>query len=824
MNPIYKFTLSANGGTERAAFPVYRDDLAKEYELQSNQEFYRAKLSGKLSFVRDDYNFIVSQTFDTQFGLKIFISYDAGETWTEYWKGQFWKTDCEFDNDNKNLTVTPTVVDQYTNILAGIEKEFNLIELAPEIVPVNLDKRPMLQFYVPGTTVVGCYLSGMWWEQQCEATNDFDVLYNTCHFYLSQDNVIAEITQSGTPTLPKSLFGTSAQGHWLDGYSMKSQGYELVIAPDGIGNYDYTIQDVATHTPLWAKKTTLEPTPNYSVQLNAVSGSGATGTVDVYVRLFQIFSRLVCDKETQDTYDYSTEDIVPNNRNYRYVIQANCDSAILLSSYFSQNPTEWGLFQPGAYFMEPPIWIGKLYPIARNWWGSFSLWLNPIQIPAGFDTDFREAYTLRDSFPIASVISVLLGQIAPELTHEETTDYSQFLYGTNPITQLDQRILITPKSNVISLGYDQPAQKAPTTLQQVMNMLRDCFRCYWFIDNDNKFRIEHISYFMNGGTYTPGDPVFSYDLTTEQNTRNGKKLAFGTSKFKFDKPEMAARYQFGWMDDVTQLFEGNPIDIVSKYVNPENIQQIDVANFTSDIDYILLNPGEISKDGFVLLSATGKLLALNQFTFANNTLIGASPAGTPFESMLTPLSTRITNTVLISINGSLSFSMPSGYEMRVWEFDINGNYTGTSTAWVTEYSGNNVVKVAITIRHSDGSDISTTDIPNVFLSINGGIKLPYDNITIDGLDHNLQNVYVAFVILQIYYFFDMPAKYFKYNGIQVQASGIKKLKTQTIKFPCLTDPDMKQLIKTYLGKGTIQKLSINLSSRNANATLKYDTE
>jgi len=40
----------------------------------------------------------------------------------------------------------------------------------------------------------------------------------------------------------------------------------------------------------------------------------------------------------------------------------------------------------------------------------------------------------------------------------------------------------------------------------------------------------------------------------------------------------------------------------------------------------------------------------------------------------------------------------------------------------------------------------------------------------------------------------------------------------------LYDPDMVKLIKTQLGNGTIQKISINLSSRNAKATLKYDTE
>ena len=47
--------------------PIYKDDLAKEYELETNQRFYRAKLSGKITFVRDDYDYINRQSFDNEF-------------------------------------------------------------------------------------------------------------------------------------------------------------------------------------------------------------------------------------------------------------------------------------------------------------------------------------------------------------------------------------------------------------------------------------------------------------------------------------------------------------------------------------------------------------------------------------------------------------------------------------------------------------------------------------------------------------------------------------------------------------------------------------
>ena len=62
------------------------------------------------------------------------------------------------------------------------------------------------------------------------------------------------------------------------------------------------------------------------------------------------------------------------------------------------------------------------------------------------------------------------------------------------------------------------------------------------------------------------------------------------------------------------------------------------------------------------------------------------------------------------------------------------------------------------------------------------------------------------------------------NGVTQTVHGVKKLKTQTIKFPLLANVDLMKLVKTELGNGVIQKLSLNLSSRGANATLRYDTE
>lgn len=58
--------------------PIYKDDLAKEYELETNQRFYRAKLSGKITFVRDDYDYINNQSFDNEFCIALKRAMTAG--------------------------------------------------------------------------------------------------------------------------------------------------------------------------------------------------------------------------------------------------------------------------------------------------------------------------------------------------------------------------------------------------------------------------------------------------------------------------------------------------------------------------------------------------------------------------------------------------------------------------------------------------------------------------------------------------------------------------------------------------------------------------
>lgn len=734
MTPKYRFFLKiGEDGTRHPVCPNYKDDLTLDYELETNQRFYRAKLSGKINFVRADYDIINNAPFDSEFFLYIVKNDDWGQTYKQYYKAKFMKTDCTFNDDDKLVTVQPETIDQYNDVLAGLEKEYNLIELAPQIEFLTIRKRPLIQIYSPGDSIVSCFLGGTNWEQDANATTDQKALIGTYHFALC--NILKEIyitPNNGSPAIISGLYtGRMVTGSSVDTFQGKlypelNVNYYIYIAQKRVGGLPIgavavEIRKQSDDTAMFRyTKTSTSPFDTLEFDLTAVEGSGAKGKMHASMKSYNIYARYLLDVEKIDnlnTYPLPSEDIVDNNRNYRRVIGYAIDVAFI-SNNFSDTPTEWGLADNGKYFAPPySIYGQKFYPIARSTWRYASLWFGFYLFDWILEENARKAYTLRDAFTLSSCINVLLKEFAPGITHEATPEYSQFLYNTNnPISGQSFKLLISQKSNIINGEYKTPAQKAPITLQQIMTMLRDIYKCYWYIE-DGKFKIEQVSWFRNGGSYGY-NPIIDYDLTQLENVRNGKKITFATSEYSFDKVEMPERYQFEWMDDVTTPFEGLPIEITSKYVTAGKNEEINISNFTSDIDLMLLDPGAISSDGFALFAAV----------------------------------------------------TPSG---------------------------------------------------------GGQLELPFTKQTVDGVEYFLQNGYLAFINIQpTYWVYDMPARNFKINNSPDYAmGGLERKKKQTLNFPAgTTDPNPMQLVKTYIGNGQVDKLSVNLCSRNIKATLKYDTE
>lgn len=326
--------------------------------------------------------------------------------------------------------------------------------------------------------------------------------------------------------------------------------------------------------------------------------------------VYHIYRRLLCDVDSvedsegiKNTYDLPSDDFVTDNRNYKKCIGLT-GGMFFCTSRAVDKPTRYGLNDYGQYFTNEFIpssaGIGRPLPISRNSWANASLWYVYDSYYSLFEERLRKQYTLKDSYSIAAAIKVLLKEIDPTLQHEATAEYSRFLYDTTaPMSMARFYVHITQKTNILKGEYDQPAQKAEVSLEDIMKMLRDCFRCYWYIE-DNKFKIEHISFFMRGGSYSYNANI-QLDFTKLVDQFNKKLSSYFQSEVEYDKTDLNQRYEFGWMDDVTDLFGGVTIDVKSNYIQKDKTEEINISQFSSDVDYMLFNPSNFSDDGFALL-------------------------------------------------------------------------------------------------------------------------------------------------------------------------------------------------------------------------------
>lgn len=944
-------------GSQVAASPVYGGNLALNYEMEQGQKFFRAKLNGKLTFYREDYDTIIAAPFGTVFYLYMEKSTDpAGLTFAPYYKSKFTITDCTVNLDDRIITVQPQTTDQYDEVLAGMDNEYNLISLTPAMNSVQASKRPLVQVYEAGADIINNYIAGTSWEQSCTANanknelghkfwfgidtiftkidvNDSqnyaagyfnttgnlvenaDYIHSTDYIPVQKDDVVTwefgtqlemmnptEImtgsffyTQGDvrsnssfsiykyavSPNSVYSFSGTHSSSVnipfvcWYDAngnfirlentqyagvtytdyimtapsnaafawfnirngeypttYNFKKQigmPSACLIEYDNAGNViDYWTgnansgsmaitmanDNVATvrasflnsykanarvlvnneevYRPLdnigfngtYSGKvvrtgvrtegvTTYEEynatfendggATDYCIEYNLYvragyyedwwygtinvkrraggttvteathrfmsqtfnsgwySFSGSSGGFSAYIDNIYMMARWLTDAESVEgitLYELPVDDIAGENRNYHRVAQVSV-GCCYVSNEVSAVPNEYGIAEDtGTYYFAPPSSLsGEWYmPIAQSQWSNrVSYWFAYHSVFQLLEQKGVAAYTLRNAYPLWSCLSVLLAATGSSVTFQGTSAYSEFLYSErNPLSGELVKLFVTPKSNILAGDYSIPAQKAMTTLGQFLDMLRNVYQLYWFIDSDNRLRIEHIRWFKNGGSYS-GSPSVGIDLTETVERRNGTPWAYGVNEYTYEKEEMPQRYQFEWMDDERIPFKGEAIELLSPAVTEGKVENVSVGNFSSDIDYMLLNPSVFSQDGFALLGATG-----------------------------------------------------------------SGN------SW----------------------------------------SVPFITYTQAGVTITLQNGYLSFFSLQpTYWVYDLPAKTAKINGIVYSLSYVSRRKQQRVTIPLgISDPDFLKLVKTNMGDGEIRAVSIPLSSRVAQFTLNYDTE
>lgn len=617
--PKYKFYIQTNSGDKIEITPHYKE-LSKKYAKENGQEFFRESLDGKINLFGEDYEIVANSGLEDKL-IFIVNKYSlALNKWIEYYRGEFSKTDCKFDHDRKKCELKTTAIDEYNEVVNKYENTYDLIKLAPEITRISLYKRSLMQVYVRGANSITNLFGGIYWEDDVnEAIDDYNTLINTYYFsYITSGN---EFYISGSKISGVNGVYAGTNGNWdnWNGYTAYADNIrEITIGDIIIKAFTVKIKRNSDSIILYqSSQIQMMNREEYDISITEAmtltnpNDSSDTCKIDT-IFVYDIFQRLLCDVDTvedsegvKNTYDLPSNDFVTDNRNYKKCIGLR-GGLFFCTSRAVNEPTRYGLNDYGQYFTNQFIssvsGLGRPLPISRNAWANASLWYIYDDITYKFfEERLRKQYVLKDSYSIAAAIKALLKEIDPTLKHEATAEYSRFLYDTTvPLGGMARfYVFITQKTNILKGDYDQPAQKAEISFEDLMKMLRDCFRCYWYIE-DGKFKIEHISFFMNGGSYSSNANI-QLDFTKLTDQFNKKPSAYFQSEIEYDKTDLNQRYEFGWMDDVTDLFGGVTIDVNSSYVQKDKNEEINISQFSSDVDYMLFNPSNFSEDGFALL-------------------------------------------------------------------------------------------------------------------------------------------------------------------------------------------------------------------------------
>lgn len=800
------FYLQDFGTTPNFAYPIYGNDLAKRYEPESDSYRFREKLSGRLRFVAQDFDLINAMALDDIMLLDIDMSWDGGESWALYHRGFFAKTDCEFDFDNKSVEVDVDSLDEYTNILNGIGKEYDLVKLAPETHQLSFGKRPLLQIYALGDIVVSCFHGASSWEVDAVVMPNTDRGVRDYGFTLASRQravLVKGISYEADGIYFGSVFNLGENIYsTLKGTFIKKgdSEYYMEYTYEHIKGYFFPNITIYRGSEVVANYTSIGT--GYSSELDTFaigSGQGSVVKRDFY-------SRVLTDVEEVNgasTIEIPTEDIVQNSGYTRIYSWASESSAIYASPQFSDEPTEWGNSIDGDYFAAPAN-LGAVQPLARSLWQWTSFWL---VIPQIYDWDNIQAaaskpYLLRHSYPLYSVIQRLLAEVAPDITFEPTAECSEFLYGNGGgVRTEDWQLYITPKTNIVNGDYQSPAQQAIITLQEVFEMLHNVYQLNWIVE-EGKLKIEHIQFFRRGASYTLDNSV-AVDLTTAINPRTGKNWAVGQNRMTYDKLQLPERYEFSWMDAVTDVFTGEPIEILSPSVDRGNITKVAVAKFTSDLDYVLQNPTAISSDGFMLLAATTK-------AFINE------PREISSEEDLVEIESKAYARYATM---EISSTMTSNCRIVVYEGDNvvwqSGYFRPSTTSTLSVYIPVGATAVGF-------ESIATVSPPRI--TINAFVPSNEAQVAMLKMgDYTYQNGYASFrYVLPRYWSYDLPSRRVRINGEEMTLGQSKKAARQMVVFPSATDIDPLKLIRTNIGDGQVMGVSITISSRRTEVTLAYE--
>lgn len=604
--------------------PHYKS-LSKKYEKESNTQIFKESLNGTITLVGAPAKAIISEySIEREFLLSIYRIDKDNPNGFNYYTGSFFRTDCKLDIYKEQAIISNLTWHHPVSLL--LERQEDTVDILKKPIAlstISIEKRPYMQIYCSGSsTLANISAAGAYWEEQVsEPTIDAEEL-EAMRFYNNKWIGVARVTGA--------VFGHTIEGIYLA---------ILDTRPNNINSLDivYTQIDGAyTLSTKWVKKgdsmnwpemegyikdantggvilecknTTITNQQNWiNVETSAstniyVLGRGVSYTSDEQGYYYEdIWARIIHDNAGQGFKLDKNIDFADISTNYKRVSLANISANIEINTSISTEPSIFGKTTSGLYY-QPIDSITKYYPIDKaNWGDEYSVWINSSVVDEinnmnGLIVD----YSMKDAYSLGAVINTLLKEITPNIVFKETAESSLFFYGSASYISgySGFRLYLTQKTNILKGQYDAAAKKCELTFKGLMELLAETFKCYWFVDSNNILRIEHLSWFINGGSYSNSGSPIAYDLTKLNDAFNKVPINYFQGEVSYNKNVLPSRFEFSWADESTSLFKCDMI-IRSRYVQRDKVDTIS-PEAAVDIDFMLASPNSFSNDGIAML-------------------------------------------------------------------------------------------------------------------------------------------------------------------------------------------------------------------------------
>lgn len=656
-----QFWLNTPGIPRQELHPIYSDGLSIRWSKHEGDEFYLPDWSEELIFTHDEADLIASFSLGKELILDV-GDYQEGNL-TEFIKLKFRRVDGAENRVEHTFKVTPKPITYYDMILAKLNEEYDLFQLdhSPVIERVMMHTRPILQLYILGGNTIGNWMGALHWETPIENWEDLvfneievigsvpdpnNVISTTLYGFLYDQYLsrnVFSVTAMGDDPINPNPIAYGRKGTYvandcttndLSGTYDMDNGFVMEISYSN-GNYFFRIK--RNGTEYWRGNiNTSGLGEDFSLVLSAVGGS-TPSSMRVAVHKVKVATRLIANTHpitdgggrtwgtiqagqsgTGSRWGYlksyvpyidGRNDVVVNSdpfidtSNYKYYIQYAPPVAFMkITGNKTTQPNSFGLWEPNIYYMPEPYYK----PFAPTSWGDWAVWYERDGLDSGIDNNGSVVMTLRHAYPLWSVLEVLLQAVDPSIRFDRE-DFSQFFGPASepsyldPLVREQMNVFLTPSSNILVGNYDQPAQKAKIKLGQLLDALKKIYLVYWYIDSSGTFRLEHKSFFENGGSYS-GSPVIGLDLTRYQEVLVDKPWSFVQDEWSAETDNLFSEITYEWPENTSDPFTGRPIKMLADFVDPKLKDERSIEVFVPDVDLMRAAPGDFSKDGFAIMN------------------------------------------------------------------------------------------------------------------------------------------------------------------------------------------------------------------------------